>query len=139
MQKMREPMRFRAFVALSLAVLALAFLPRLALAQAEVDVNSGAVQPLPIAIPGFSGPPVGVDVSRVVSQDLERSGLFRPLDPATFPEKGLDINVEPKLDAWKGAGAQALVNGQASLTGDGRLKVDFRGITPSWTVNCAAM
>ena len=126
MQKMREPMRLHALAALSLAVLALAFAPRLAMAQAEVDVNSGAVQPLPIAIPGFGGPSVGADVSRVVSQDLERSGLFRPLDPASFPEKGLDINVEPKLDAWKGAGAQALVNGQASVTGDGRLKVDFR-------------
>ena len=108
--------------------LALAFLAAgmPAAAQTEVDINQGNVQPLPIAIPGFGGPSVGVDVSRVVSQDLERSGLFRPLDPATFPERGLDINVEPKLDAWKGAGAQALVNGQASAAGDGRLKVDFR-------------
>ena len=126
MHKMRKPMRLHALAALSLAVIALAFAPRLAMAQAEVDVNSGAVQPLPIAIPGFGGPSVGADVSRVVSQDLERSGLFRPLDPAGFPEKSLDINVEPRLDAWKGAGAQALVNGQASVTGDGRLKVDFR-------------
>ncbi len=126
MHKMRKPMRLHALAALSLAIIALAFAPRLAMAQAEVDVNSGAVQPLPIAIPGFGGPSVGADVSRVVSQDLERSGLFRPLDPAGFPEKSLDINVEPRLDAWKGAGAQALVNGQASVTGDGRLKVDFR-------------
>ena len=125
MQKKREPMRLRVLT-LGFAVLALACAPRLAMAQAEVDVNSGAVQPLPIAIPGFGGPSAGADVSRVVAQDLERSGLFRPLDPATFPERALDINVEPKLDAWKGAGAQALVNGQASVTGDGRLKVDFR-------------
>ena len=118
-------MRWSAFAALSL-ILMIAFLPRSALAQNDIEVNQGAVQPVPIAIPGFGGPSVGVDVSRVVSQDLERSGLFRPLDPATFPERGLDINVEPKLDAWKGAGAQALVNGQASAAGDGRLKVDFR-------------
>ena len=120
-------MRLYALAALGLAMMALAALPpRPAMAQAEVDVNSGAVQPLPIAIPDFGGAGVGADVSKVVSQDLERSGLFRPLDSATFPERSLDINVEPKLDAWKGAGAQALVNGQASLTGDGRLKVDFR-------------
>ena len=111
MQMVRKlmPMRLNALMAMGLAVMALAAAPpRLAMAQAEVDVNSGA------------------DVAKVVAQDLERSGLFRPLDPTTFPEKGLDINVEPKLEAWKGAGAQALVNGQASLTGDGRLKVDFR-------------
>ena len=127
MQMMRKPMRLYALAAIGLAAMLLAALPpRPAMAQAEVDVNSGAAQPLPIAIPGFGGPAVGADVARVVSQDLERSGLFRPLDPATFPEKGLDINVEPKLDAWKSAGAQALVNGQASVAGDGRLKVDFR-------------
>ena len=129
MQMVRKlmPMRLNALMAMGLAVMALAAAPpRLAMAQAEVDVNSGAVQPLPIAIPDFGGPGAGADVAKVVAQDLERSGLFRPLDPTTFPEKGLDINVEPKLEAWKGAGAQALVNGQASLTGDGRLKVDFR-------------
>ncbi len=119
-------MRLPTFAALGLALLALAFTPHPALAQAEVDVNSGAVQPLPIAIPTFGGASAGAEVARVVAQDLERSGLFRPLDPASFPEKSLDINIEPRLDAWKGAGAQALVNGQAAMTGDGRLKVDFR-------------
>ncbi len=118
-------MRLYALAAMGLAALVLTASPRPAGAQAEVDVNSGAVQPLPIAIPDF-GPGVGGDVSRVVSADLERSGLFRPLNQATFPEKNLDINVEPKLDAWKNAGAQALVNGLASVAGDGRLKVDFR-------------
>jgi len=120
-------MRLHVLAAMGLMLAALAaFAGPQALAQTEVDVNSGAIQPLPIAIPAFGGPAVGADVSKVVSDDLERSGLFRPLDPATFPEKSLDINVEPKLDAWKTAGAQALVNGEASLTGDGRLKVDFR-------------
>jgi TolB protein len=118
-------MRLYALAAMGLAALALTASSAPAVAQTEIDVNAGAVQPLPIAIPDF-GPGVGADVSRVVSQDLERSGLFRPLSAATFPEKGLDINVEPKLDAWKGAGAQALVNGVATDTGDGRLKVDFR-------------
>lgn len=95
-------------------------------AQSEIDINQGNVQPLPIAIPDFSGAPVGADVARVLSADLERSGLFHPLDPGSFPEKTLDVNVQPKLDAWKSAGAQALVNGQATVTGDGRLTVDFR-------------
>jgi TolB protein len=127
MQMTRKPMRLNALAAMGLAIMALAALPPCpAMAQTEVDVNSGAIQPLPIAIPAFGGPSVGADVSKVVADDLESSGLFRPLDPATFPEKSLDINVEPKLDAWKTAGAQALVNGQASVTGDGRLNVDFR-------------
>jgi TolB protein len=125
MQNMRKPMRLYGLAAMGLAALALTASSVPAAAQTEIDVNAGAVQPLPIAIPDF-GPGVGADVSKVVAQDLERSGLFRPLNPATFPEKSLDINVEPRLDAWKGAGAQALVNGVSSEAGDGRLKVDFR-------------
>lgn len=122
-----RPTRLGQFLVLGLALFAMAgAAPGPARAQTEVDINQGNVQPLPIAIPDFGGPPIGADVSRVLSADLERSGLFRPLDPASFPEKTLDVNVQPKLDAWKTAGAQALVNGKATLTPDGRLTVDFR-------------
>ncbi len=109
---------------LAAVCLALAPLAGASRAQTEVDVNQGAVQPLPIAIPDFGGP-MGPDISKVVSADLERSGLFRPLDPSTFGEKSLDVNVQPRFDAWKPSGAQALVNGQAADI-DGRLRVDFR-------------
>ena len=96
-------------------------------AQTEVDVNQANIQPLPIAIPAFSGSgQVGADITQVVSADLERSGLFKPLDPAAFPEKNLDVNLLPRYDSWKAIGAQALVNGQAVVSGDGRLTVDFR-------------
>jgi TolB protein len=113
---------------LAAALAALALTPALpAGAQTEVDVNQANVQPLPIAIPAFTGSgQVGADISRVVSDDLERSGLFRPLDAATFPEKNLDVNILPRYDAWKGIGAQALVNGMATVGADGRLTVDFR-------------
>jgi TolB protein len=95
-------------------------------AQVEVDINQAAVQPLPIAIPAFGGAPVGSDVSRVISANLERSGLFRPLDPATFIDKSLDVTVQPNFDNWKRVGAQALLNGEVHLDPDGRVRVDFR-------------
>ena len=120
-------MRLGSLIALCLTVLALAGVsPGPARAQTEVDVNQGAVQPLPIAIPDFNGGQAGADIAKVLSADLERSGLFRPLDPGAFPEKAIDVSVQPKLDAWKTAGAQALVNGQATVAPDGRLRVDFR-------------
>ena len=62
-------MRLYALATMGLAALVLMASPRPAAAQAEVDVNSGAVQPLPIAIPDF-GAGVGGDVSKVVSADL---------------------------------------------------------------------
>ncbi|HZZ87383.1 MAG TPA: Tol-Pal system beta propeller repeat protein TolB [Caulobacteraceae bacterium] len=96
-----------------------------ALADITVDVNQAAVQPLPIAITPFGGSPTGAQISQVVSADLERSGLFRPLDPSSFRERP-DVNVTPGFDNWKAIAAQALLVGNASIGGDGRLSVDFR-------------
>jgi len=99
--------------------------PAAARADIEVNVNRGDVQPLPIAIPAFGGGQVGGDISGVISANLQRSGLFRPLDPATFVDKDLNIAVEPRFPAWQQINAQALVNGQVSVVG-ARLQVDFR-------------
>ena len=119
------PLRVLAALVAVLAIAGLA--PATARAQVSVDVNQGAVQPLPIAIVPFTGQgPVGADIARVISGNLERSGLFRPIDPSSFPERNLDIGITPHLDAWKGAGAQALAHGVASVAPDGRLRVDFR-------------
>ncbi|MBV9510234.1 MAG: Tol-Pal system protein TolB [Caulobacteraceae bacterium] len=95
-------------------------------ADVVVDVNQGAVQPLPIAIPAFGGGAHAEDIAQVVAADLQRSGLFKPLDPSTFVEKTLDVNLQPQFQAWKQISAQALVNGQVSVDPDGRLRVDFR-------------
>ncbi|WP_371130473.1 Tol-Pal system beta propeller repeat protein TolB [Phenylobacterium sp.] len=95
-----------------------------AAAQIEVDVNRGDVQPLPVAIPAFGGAR-GAEIAQVITGNLERSGLFRPIDQNAFIEKSLDVNVQPKFTDWKAINAQALVNGQVVVEG-GRLTVNFR-------------
>ena len=109
----------------SYALAALSLVAPRALAEIVVNVDQGATAPLPIAIPGFRGAPVGAQISQVIIANLERSGLFRPLDPASFPDAPADVNLQPGFDGWKAISAQALLTGQASET-DGRLKVDFR-------------
>ncbi|MFI4965901.1 MAG: Tol-Pal system beta propeller repeat protein TolB [Caulobacterales bacterium] len=110
---------------------AMAALPAAALfasaarADIEVNVNRGDVQPLPIALPAFGGGQVGADIAGVISANLQRSGLFRPLDPASFVERDLNAAVQPRFPAWQQINAQALVNGQVTVVG-GRLQVDFR-------------
>ena len=94
-------------------------------ADIEVNVNRGDVQPLPIALPAFGGGPVGADLAGVIGADLQRSGLFRPLDPASFIDRDLNAAVQPNYPAWQKINAQALLYGQASSV-DGRLQVDFR-------------
>lgn len=106
-------------------VLAVSLPAPVARAEIEVNVNRGDVQPLPIAVPGFGGGQVGTDIAGVVNADLQRSGLFRPLDAASFIEKNLNAAVQPRFADWKQINAQALVNGMA-VTEGGRLRVDFR-------------
>ena len=107
------------------ALLALVFVTP-AFAQLRVDVTQGTVQPLPIAIPNFNGDPSGAQIAGVVRADLERSGLFKPLDPKSFVDQIKDINVPPNFADWRVINAQALVTGQVTMQPDGRLRVDFR-------------
>jgi TolB protein len=98
-----------------------------ALAALSVDVTRGVPQPLPIAIPDFIGDPqAGANIAGVVRADLERSGLFRPLDQKGFVEHITNINAVPNFQSWRAITAQGLVAGQVVQQPDGRLRVDFR-------------
>ncbi|PKQ05428.1 MAG: Tol-Pal system beta propeller repeat protein TolB [Alphaproteobacteria bacterium HGW-Alphaproteobacteria-11] len=100
-------------------------------AALQIDITEGHVDPLPVAIVDFLGAgdqesSVGADIAGVVNNNLERSGLFRPLPKAAFIEKLSDINVQPRFGDWRIINAQALVTGQARMESDGRLRVEFR-------------
>ncbi|WP_246389581.1 Tol-Pal system beta propeller repeat protein TolB [Aminobacter niigataensis] len=104
---------------------AFATLPARALV--EIDVNKGNVEPLPIAITDFlSGDAMGAEIAGIVAADLQRSGLFSPIDKGAFIEKISNPDVAPRFDDWKVINAQALVTGRVSQEADGRLKAEFR-------------
>jgi TolB protein len=123
---MLEQMMKRIAVAfLALAALVFGFsVP--ASAQLRVDVTQGNIQPLPTAIPDFIGDPAGAQIAGVVRADLDRSGLFKVLDPRSFVDKIADINTVPNFGNWKVINAEALVTGAVAMQPDGRLRVDFR-------------
>jgi TolB protein len=111
----------------ALAFMLLMGLTAQAFAALQVDVNQGNVQPLPIAIPDFAGDAAsGANIARVVRADLERSGLFKPLDPKSFIEQIKNVNAAPTFANWRVINAQGLVTGQTTMQPDGRLRVDFR-------------
>jgi TolB protein len=106
-------------------------LPSRARAQTRFSVTEGNIAPLPIAIPNFvAGTPadgeVGVGVAGVITNNLKRSGLFAPIDPAAFIEKIIDSDKPPQFQNWKTINAQALVTGRVTRQSDGRLKAEFR-------------
>ena len=107
----------------ALAVLA----PRPAGAVLKLDITQGNVQPMPIALPDFiSEGDTGRNVTAVISNNLQRSGLFAPINPAAFIEKITNSDNVPRFPDWRAINAQALVTGRITRQGDGRLKAEFR-------------
>ncbi len=115
---------------LTFAALGSPFGSRSAFAQ-RLRIDPQEFQPLPIAIPNFvPGTPadgeVSAGVSQVITNNLKRSGLFAPIDPAAFIERITNIDQQPNFQSWKTINAQALVTGRVTRQGDGRLKGEFR-------------
>jgi TolB protein len=100
-------------------------------AQLRVDITRGTVEPLAIAIPAFFGEKPdevehGRNIAGVIATDLERSGLFRPVDARAFIQTAESLKVQPRFADWRLINAQALVSGSTEAQQDGRLRVEFR-------------
>ena len=107
-------------------------LPRPAQAVLELDITQGIVEPLPIAVSEFYGATPaaqqrGREIAEVVTADLERSGLFRPIDRRAFIQSPDELRGLPRFGDWRQINAEALVTG--TVTGGeegGELAVEFR-------------
>ena len=99
--------------------------------QGRLDVIPGGTQAIPIAVTNFlPGSPadgeVSAGVSQVITNNLKRSGLFAPIDPAAFIERIGSVDQPPQFQNWKTINAQAVVTGRVTRQGDGRMKAEFR-------------
>lgn len=99
-----------------------------AYAQLQGTQTQGTIAPIPVAIPLFLGDDAQLagEISDVVQADLERSGLFQPLDRASFLEQVRDVNAAPRFPDWRSIKADALVVGRVVKTGDGKVGAEFR-------------
>ena len=65
-------------------------------AELRIDVTQGRADPMPIAVTifkseGIKNKNIGKKISSVISANLERSGLFAPIDPKAFLEKSIEM------------------------------------------------
>ena len=109
----------------------LVFLSMHAVAQERITITEGRVEPLNLAIAPFSGAGESETdfarrITRVVQADLERSGLFRAIDPNAFISLPESPYVQPQFTNWRAINAQALVVGRALTDDSGQLRVEFR-------------
>ena len=112
-----------------LASAGMASVPLLARAQSvapdsQITVDRARTAPIPIAIPALAGSPLGAQITDVISNDLGRSGLFRPIGGGAQIGAG-DAGDTPNFQNWKAVGAQALVTGRVE-GGGSNVRVEFR-------------
>jgi len=92
----------------------------------RVDITRGNAEPMPIALPNLAGGSVGADIIGVVSADLERSGLFKPIDKSAFIEQITAQTGIPRFGDWRQISAAALVTGSITEGEGGKMRVAFR-------------
>ncbi|WP_420549727.1 Tol-Pal system beta propeller repeat protein TolB [Curvivirga sp.] len=102
----------------------------MARAEVNIDITQGNVDPLPIAITNFIGElapehQIGRDMSEVISNDLNRSGIFRTIDSKAFIQKIDSAGVRPRYSDWRVINAQVLMTGGIELEPDGMMKVKY--------------
>ncbi len=93
-------------------------------AQLSIEITGAGANRLPVAIPDFAGERIVAQaLASVVRADLERSGLFRLVDPGTA---ALAEGTPVAYADWKAAGADAVTAGTTQAAADGRYDTRFR-------------
>lgn len=118
------------WLAVALAVSSVSF-AGIAKAELVIDLTRGNIKPLPIAIPDLyaeteAAGKLGARIAAVVRADLERSGLFAPIDQMAYLQTPRELQVTPVFSRWRKIDAQALSTGLVRALEDGRVNVQFR-------------
>lgn len=96
-------------------------------AELKIDVSGAVSEPIPIAIPVFSGDSaLGRQMTDIVVADLERSGLFRLVNRDAYIQNLPDVEVRPAFSDWQAVKAEALLNGAVQQSPDGKIRVAYR-------------
>ena len=97
----------------------------------RIKINSGQVEPLPIAIANFTGEEgvsskIGMQISTVVSNNLVSSGQFKAIESAAFIAPPTNPSVRPNFTDWTPLGIKALITGSVKNINDQQIEVEFR-------------
>ncbi len=97
----------------------------------RIKINSGQVEPLPIAIANFTveeggSSKIGMQISTVVSNNLVGSGQFKAIESAAFITPPTNPSVRPNFTDWTPLGIKALVTGSVKNINDQQIEVEFR-------------
>ena len=92
----------------------LLIIPIKANALIEVDITRGNLNPLPVAVSSLSSSEkdkealeneldikdLGLEISKIVENNLKKTGLFNPLDKEAFLQKPDIAHLKPRFEDW---------------------------------------
>ena len=92
-------------------------------AQMRVEVSGVGSTQVPIAVAAFADEELSPQlVTRIIRDDLARSGYFKLIDVGMAISETASIN----FDTWKSRGAEALVVGSVQKRAEGRYEVRYK-------------
>ena len=99
-------------------------------AELRIDITKGNMDPIPLAILNFNTKAIEADeissnINTVISNNLERSGLFSILPKKLFFNETIPFEKKPVFSDWKITTAQGLFHGKLKLKNE-QLVIEFR-------------
>ncbi len=96
----------------------------------RLTITDGVIEPLPFAVPVFEAEnaeasQLAADITRLVSQDLAGTGLFREVPASAYISQHSAFAQTVAYADWRAINAQALITGAVSVSG-GQINVKFR-------------
>ncbi len=116
------------------ALLLVVFLisPAINAQEMEATITQGTFKPRPIAISLFHATSpefkkLAKDIPAIVSENLENSGLFRPINSNAFVQTPDSIfRTGMRFPEWRATGTETVVSGSVVEDGKGGARVEFR-------------
>jgi len=105
--KLMQTIKYITFLALGLFSL-------VAYAELDIEITGGSAQQTPVAVVPFGNSKnIRENVAKIISDDLYRSGLFRPLNTTGVPNLPKNAS-EVNYAQWAALQAQAVVVGNVT-------------------------
>ncbi len=117
--------------------------PGISYSLVEIDITRGNLDPLPISISPFFSDQIseekikdnlkienlGLEISKVIENNLSTTGLFNTLDRDSFLQKPDIAHLKPRFEDWALIKSQVLVTGKVSskiINGKDYIKIEFK-------------
>ncbi len=101
-----------------------------------IRITDGHSEAIPFAINNFTNTnpdtntnpedsKIAKNIIKVISNDLNKSGIFRSISQAAFIENKTGVNYTPLFAAWQQINANLLINGEITRSYSNKLKIKF--------------